>query len=318
LQTLIDAELAGSGIGFIVDDSTQSVTAWVKTTSRLPKVLVMVVLDTRQPDHWRVTIIDAARLRAIRRRLPGGVEQDAAAVEAVASIVVSAATALRDGLEVASQSVEEVLEQAPDGEADNDEAARPPVSDSDESTGAAPPPPPTSNVGIRAMLFGAGATFSRTKQLTRGWGGALGFTFFSEVSTRATLARFQEVVFDSAFGAFRATRTLFGLGVGKPVGVGDFQLEPEARFLFELVTREQGQSIEGVTALEGAHLKRFGGAIALRGRYPAPSLVGLEATLSAGYLLPIVRFVTNPNNSEIAVLWPWIAMVEIGIELNLY
>ena len=326
LQTLIEAELVDAGVKIVVEDTTESVPQWVTSNAADPEVLVIVVLDTRQSDHWQVMIVDAARRRGIRRRLPGGVAEDAAAVEAVASIVVSAVTALRDGLEVASQPVDEVLEGAsagpPKAEPDSDSSRQSEDGSSRQSraggeSDAQSAGPTPGALALRLTLLGTVASFADAKPTTLGLGGGLGGSY-AGWSTRLSGARFEEVRFDSEFGQFRAVRNWIGLGFGPHFEFTDFELEAEGRIFLEIIKRQSGPPATGVTPLADAQLTRFGALGGLRARYPARSALGFELMLGAGYLPSTVRFVTSPNNFELAELWRWLLLAELGLQFSIH
>lgn len=315
LQTLIEAELSGTGISVVMAPSGSSTQPWFDAGETDASVLLMAVLDMRRHDTWQLTIVDAARRRAIRRQLPGGVAEDAAALEAMASIVVSAVVALRDGLEVASQPVEEVLEGV---EAKPESRKAPAVTESAPSHSVSPPPAPEapSPVAVGGALLGTTASYAEPEPATFGLGLALGMTIRSTGFIRLSAARYQNVAFHSEFGRFTTTRNAFGLGAGLRFGAGWFALEPEFRFVVELIERGGVEPSEGVQAQQDSLITRSGGLLGVRGRIFSGSPVGLELFLGGGYLPRPVRFVTKPNNGEIAELWPWVALAEFGFSFG--
>ncbi len=322
LQALIEADLSRMDSALIVDSTRASVSAWVSAAERDPRILLLAVLDTRPRDYWQVTIVDTSRGRAIRRRLPGGVAEDAAALEAVASIVVSAAAALRDGLEVASRPVQEVLREA--------EASAPPrvkrspptppghVTQSEEQSASAPAPIARRMVTLDVALLGAGATYEKDEPFLLGVGLAFGSTFVESFMVRASAVRFRDAVFDSPFGRFRTRRTSLGLAVAPHVGWKNFELEPEARLVAELIERSSTRPVTGVSAYQDQILSRFGGTLGLRGRVFANSYLGFELFVGGGYLPRPIRFIATPEGDEIAELWPWLLRAELGVGFRVH
>ena len=106
---LLRAELEPQGLVLVETDPRGGARDWAHEVTKSERHLLGVLLDTRARSTWRLVVIDSARGRAISRELPRG-EDDPANVEAVVSIVLSATSALREGLEVASAPVESVVE----------------------------------------------------------------------------------------------------------------------------------------------------------------------------------------------------------------
>jgi len=323
LRALIDAELEGAEVELVIESGGGPVAVWVEQSQRDPSTIVIAVLDTRQPNHWQVTIVDAARKRAIKRRLPWGMAEDAAALEAVASIVVSAVAALQDGLEVASQSVEEVLRDSElhgDAPPEAQEAQVQPAPDrgqSPETPAALPEAARPKTWTIDAGVIGALASFAPAEKMTWGLGATLGVTWVSHLAARLSAVRFREAVFQSELGEFRSTRTMFGLAVGPHFEIEPLELVPEARFVVELNERRSVAGAAGVTALEEAVVSRYGALAGALCRYVPGQYVGVSLYGGAGYLPRRVKYVVTPNNEVIAELWPWLLVAELALELRL-
>ena len=320
LRALIEAELGGSGVDLVIESGAGAAAPWVERSQRDPGVLVMAVLDTRQANHWQIAIIDARRDRAIKRRLPGGVAEDAAALEAVASIVVSAVAALQDGLEVASQPVEEVLR---DSEVHAEQPAAPSVPTPTEparnsETPAVPREPAASEQWVvNGGVLGASASFAEAQSYTLGLGATLGVSWLSRLAVRTSAVRFRDAVFSSQFGEFHSTRTMLGLSVGPHFDIGPFELVPEARWVVEWNERRSAAAAPGVVALDAAVTSRHGALLGVLGRYLPGQHFGMSLLLGAGYLPRRVKYVTTPNNQVVAELWPWLLVAELGVELHL-
>jgi hypothetical protein len=288
LARLLRAELEPHGLVVVDRDPSGETRAWARDVAKEERHLLAALLDTRGRTGWRLVVIDTARGRAISRELPGG-ERDAANVEAIVSIVVSATNALREGLEVASAPLEAVVEPN-----------RPP-----------PPPPraslpspksePSAGTTLHGSLTAISASFSGAAEPTLGGSLALGVSIASWVDLDVGGTRYLPVTVDSAFGSFTLERSALSLMAG-PVFRGEpFAFVPALGITAEWIARRDTHAAQGVArGDEEPVIRRFGGALAIRGRYRLLSsgeteFVSVLGALGASYFGERVRFLAGPD-----------------------
>ena len=111
LVALVEPELHRVGLS-LVWSATPATRERLIRANADRQTLMLATLDVRDRDLWKLIVVDVQRRRATERSLPAP-GRNAAAAEGVASIIASAAAALREGLEVASASADEVLDHSP-------------------------------------------------------------------------------------------------------------------------------------------------------------------------------------------------------------
>jgi hypothetical protein len=295
LVRLLRSELEAQRLVLVEEDPSGEPRGWARTVTRGERRLLAVLLDTRAGVEWRLVVIDAARGRAISRELPRG-ERDAAAVEAVVSIVLSATRALREGLEVASAPLEAVVE--PPGP----EPVRPPPA---APRPAAPPPAPskrrTGGTSLHASLAADAASFAAGAEPTLGASLALGVGLASLVEIDAVAAHTLPRRIESDFGSFELERSALGVSVGPLLRAGSFALVPAAGVLVEWIHRSETEATVGASASDDAGTTvRAGGRLELRARYPLVASAGAErvsvlAAAGASYFTECVRFLAGED-----------------------
>jgi hypothetical protein len=293
LVRLLRAELETQGLALLENDPSGETRDWARLVTRSERRLVAVLLDTRAPAEWRLVLIDAARGRAISRELPRG-ERDAATVEAVVSIVLSATRALREGLEVASAPLEAVVEPKVPEPAP---APRPPASP--RPSAASPPKRSSGGTSLHASLTAEAASFGEDAEPTFGAALGAGMSIVSVVDVDAFVARTLPRRTESDFGSFELERTALGLSAGPLVRAGSFAFVPAAGVCVEWIRRSETEAALGATSNddEGTNV-RAGARLELKARYRLVANgdtehVSLIATAGASYFTESVRFLAG-------------------------
>jgi hypothetical protein len=315
---LIGVEMASTGLSLEVSETQRSIDAFVRDARADDTTLLIAVLDARKTSEWHVLIVDPDRDRAITRPLPGGIDRNAAALEAVASIVVSAASALKEGLEVASLPLESVVAPEPHPasaprapQAHAGERKRPPESDS--TIRASADRPLRLSGGVAASV----ASFDRDVPVTLGAQVAGALRTPPGLSVRLSVERHLPARFDSTLGTFDLTRSGGAFSVGWLVPLGPLALEPDAGVAAEWIHRsdtradpEFGARADGTEARVGA---RAGGRTLL----PLVGAAALSGSLQVTYFPQVIRFVGGgAPRASVAEPWPLVLAAHVGVELS--
>jgi hypothetical protein len=310
LVALLHSELRAIRLSLVEDQSAQPVSAWARKSTGSGRVLAVILLDGRSEHGWRLTIIDAARGRAAVRGLPGGIHDDAASIEAVANIVVSAASALREGLEAASTPLGAVLGGSPKPR----EAAS--ASDTTSSPAKAPAVPASPHWAARGQMGPTLTSFSPAAPTTVGMALALGVSFRAGVEARVFGAAFLPSLIRSPLGEFRVGRTLLGAAAGPVLRAATFSFAPEAGVVGEWLRRYGAEPIAGVFAPESAALSRFGGLFAVRLRHTFLPPLSVELATGAIYFGRRLQFTARSAGSSWSErVWPAVAFGQLGLEI---
>lgn len=308
LVALLQAELRGMSLSFVEDQPTEPLSAWArKATGR---VLAVILLDGRSEQGWRLVIIDPARGRAAVRALPGGSRDDAASVEAVASIVVSAASALREGLEVASTPLAAVVGDSPTP------LQSLPATDSTNTRAPVAAASRSPRWGVRGQIGPTVASFSPAAPTTEGMALALGVSFRAHVEARVFGAAFLPSLVRSPLGEFRVGRTFLGAAAGPVFRAAAFSFAPEAGVAGERLRRYDAEPAAGVFSTETDALYRFGGLFAVRLRHTL--LPPLSAELVTGAIYFGRRLQFTAKSAEISWserVWPAVAFAQLGLDI---
>ncbi len=291
LVRLLRAELEPQGLALVEADPGGEPRDWAREMTKGDGRLLAALLDTEVASGWRLVVIDPARGRAISRELPRG-ERDLANVEAIVSIVLSAARALREGLEVASAPLESVVDPrtvplAP--------PPRPP-----EPTGPPQPKaPPSDGTALYATIGAIGASFADGAEPTFGGSLALGVSVDAFFDLDLAYSLFAPVAVESTFGSFELSHGALTLHGGPVFRSGAFAVVPTLGATLESIRRSETVVAEGVSAGDTAETTlRFGGELALRGRVRllsrgASELLSLFGGASATYFGERVRFLAG-------------------------
>lgn len=310
LIALLGAELRRMSLSIVEDEAREPLSAWATEATRTRRVLAAILLDGRNERGWRVIVIDAARGRAIARALPGGIRDDAASVEAVVSIAVSAASALREGLEVASTPLAAVV----GGPSEPSEPLA--------ATSSADAPPLTASLPqrenwvFRGAIAASVASFSPAAPTTEGLALTLGVSFRARVEARAFGAAFVPQLIQVPFGEFRLARAFLGAAAGPVFRAPAFSFAPEVGFVAERLRRYDATPTAGVYATQAGPLYRFGGLLALRLRHTLFRPVSVELVTGGLYFGRRVQFTAkNAESSWSEAVWPAVAFAQLGLEI---
>jgi len=311
LAEVLAAELRRMSLAIVQAPATEPLSAWATEVTESPRVLAAILLDARSDQGWRVVVIDASRGRAIARSLPGGIREDAASIEAVVSIVVSAASALREGLEVASAPLSAVV-GAPS------EPPKPPEPARDEDvpfkgriTKVAP-----ERWAVRGTVGASLASFSPSARTTQGAVLALGLTFPARIEARVSFTVFAPPLIRGPLGDFRVARSFLGAGAGPLFRVHALSFTPELGVVAERSRRFDAAPTEGVFATEPSALYRVGGSLALRLRHTLARPLSVELMTGAMYFGRRLQFAAK--SAEIAwseEAWPSVAVAQLSLEI---
>lgn len=308
LVNLLAAELATARLSLVERPPSRELAGWAAEVVGSEHTLLAILLDARNDQDWRLIVIDAARGRAIVRHLPGGIQQDAATIEAVVSIASSAAGALLEGLEVASSPLAAVVGASP---VRTKEPRRAVASGVDDSAPRARP---------RSFLHGSvsvsAATFSPEVVTTNGLALALGVDWRGQLEARAFGTLFWPAKLETPFGAFGVSRALFGAAAGPVLKLPTFSLVPEAGIVAERLRRAETTPAAGVIASQARALYRVGGVVAVRLRVPIIRPLSVELVTGAAYFGRRVQFSTSgPAASQLVGVWPLTAFAQLGLDV---
>ncbi|MDF3064970.1 MAG: hypothetical protein K0R38_571 [Polyangiaceae bacterium] len=310
LVSLLGAELGGMSLSLVERPAAEPLSAWARQATLSRRVLAVILLDGRSEQGWRLVIIDAARGRAIVRALPGGIRDDAASVEAVASIVLSAAGALREGLEVASMPLAAVV-------GDPSEPRLPsPEKDSGPEATPAPATARREPWGVRGQLGASVASFSPKAPTMLGAALALGVSLDGRAEARVFGMAFLPALLRSPLGDFRVARSLVGVAVGPVFRAPTFSFAAEAGFVAERVSRYDATPAAGALGTDARALYRFGGVVAFRLRHTLLRPLSVELVTGGMYFGRSLQFTAKSSNiswSETA--WPAVAFAQLGLEV---
>jgi hypothetical protein len=313
LVTLLQAELTAQSLSLVEDQPAEPLSAWARRATGSRRVLAVILLDGRNEKAWRLVIIDAARGRAAVRALPGGIREDAASVEAVASIVVSAASALREGLEVASTSLGAVV-----GDSSKPLPSLP-------ATAATKTHAPlaagsrASRWGVRGQIGPTLASFSPAAPTTLGMALGLGVSFRTRVEARMFGTAFLPSLMRSPLGEFRVGRTFLGAAAGPVFRAAAFSFVPEAGVAGEWLRRYDATPTAGVLSTQSGALHRFGGTFALRLRHTLLPPLSVELVTGAIYFGRHLQFTARSAESSWSErVWPAVAFAQLDLDIATY
>jgi hypothetical protein len=251
LTGLLSSQLSPSHVTLTVERSSLPFLGWTAHARKDPRALVLAILDVRPSDGWAVYVVDAARGRAILRRLAGA-ETNAAALEEVSAILTSAVAAVREGLEVASKPVAAVVGgDEPTRAAPSAPPSRSPPPPPPDDAASAPSPhdaaaPHEQNSFFFAGVYGRSATLARS--VVPGLEGEVGLELPFALRLSLGAAYDFPATRTTELGSFELRRFVSALRVGRTIGLGPVLFEPRAGSGVEVVRRSDTTPVEGAVA----------------------------------------------------------------------
>lgn len=310
LSGLLETQLRPHGLSPRFALGVGDVRRWLSRDSS--DVLLRVALEAPAVGGWRLLLVDAARGRAVARTLTGGVRRDRAAIEAVCDIVVSAAVALREGFEVASQTVDEALEGTGQSGTPSAAGAAPIAASRSDAL-------PSSRPGLR-LQAGAGptlATFARAAPIS--WGGdvAIGI-WLGGAGLELSAARYASQTITASDGSFAIDRTQVGLSAAAAAHWRRVALSGSAGLLLEILQRgETSPTATVIAASSSDAVTRVGPqatamlAVSLSRRLAIAWIVGL------GYFPRHVEYLSSAGSAaSLAAPWPLTGSSALRVELS--
>ena len=312
LTRLLAPEMAHAQLTLRVSQPTMALRVWADNERTDPHTLLVAALDVQKGDSWRLVLVDAARGRALVRELPGGVARDRAALEAVGSMVASAAHALQEGLELASRSVDDALS----------EAATPTRHEVSPAPAISPPPTVANRVRARGAAGLSVASFERSAPISYGVGVELA-VLIEHFGIQLTLARYRPRLNTNA-GSFDIDRTAIAMATVARREWGALAGEVGIGAAGELLQRD-GAVANGAAAatpmLGGSNLVRCGPLLELAGRLRLASHLSLSMGSGWSYFPQRIRYLeSGPNSTTMTTLaspWPVVAFGRIALEVLL-
>jgi hypothetical protein len=332
LHRLLEAQLPALGFYLATSEPDDTLAGWVEDVTRRPHALLGVLLDARNPESWRLIVIDALRRRAVARDLPGGAG-NAANVEAAVSVVLSAASALRDGLEVASAPVDSVVPEtspAPSSsDGGGDTSSAPPIADTRQRDAADVTGPSRGRADalvLRGALGMKVASFSADARPGFGAAAAVGLTLPASIDVRLDATHYFPVTYTSALGDFDVAHISASITAGPRLHWGNWALMVQAGFIAERLLRSNPRGGAAVSPTDDFSLTRFGAAAALRASYAVFDSLAVQAGAGGTYYGRPVFFVARSAGSlasaesdadrfELARLWPAAIFAELAVEV---
>ena len=318
LQRLLGAELRGAGLVLRERAASAPLSAWARRAESEETPLLSAVLEVER-DHLRLIVIDSERGRAIARELPGGVAENAANVEAVVSIVLSASRALLEGLEVASTPVEAMLgEAAPPAPApastkpNSTKTAASRAAERDRDAAVMRP----TGVALHASVAATLTTFSEIEDVTPGVLVAAALTLPLGLELRLAASRQRTVTVVTEEGDFALERSVGSFATGLIFQSGAFTMLPEAALVAEWLARTDTAPAPGSTASSSRTTLRFGGELGARARFAFLPPLSAEVGGGVTYFGRSVRFTAGDDGeTELARVVPLTFAARLGLDV---
>jgi hypothetical protein len=262
--------------------------------------------------RWRVTLVDPVRRRAVARTLPGA-RRNGASFEAVASIILSAASSLAEGSEVGSAPIEDVVEQEIEPSQREEEPAPPPLYDPVDPL---PERATARETWIHLDVGWTASTLAPEQPATFGPELGVGLrrpNLFVEVRLRRELE--SRVLTD--FGDLPLRRTRGFLAGGPLIRVRAWELLPWAAVGVEVFQRGQGEPRSGAIASPAHSTTHFGLACGIAAELPIIGPLRVRGALECAFFpRPIEVTATATDRVLIA---PWIVsgtgVLGLGLQL---
>jgi hypothetical protein len=308
LLRLLEADLAQQGLPLAHEFGAGRTKRWF-SSERLSDALLLVALTGNKQGAWRVILIDPSRHLGASRTLPGG-SDNAANLEAVASIVLAAATALVEGRDVVSSPIQDVLREE-EAAADHDEPTRPEDSSVERpsSKGVAEPRYPRNPLvapsALHLALTGGGSlsTFESSIPWSPAATGSLALVAGDRFVVEAGASFHPPASFDSEYGSFALSRWATWLGAGPIRQIGDWALDLQVSVAAESIARIQTDPAPEITATPGHTSLRFGARLAGGARYSIIGPLGLQLRLFTTWHPRPIRLTAMEAREVVAEPW---------------
>jgi hypothetical protein len=311
LRSLLESQLPPHGLKLRLEHGITDVRRWLSRDS--DDALLRVALDAPPANGWRLLLVDATRGRAIARTLTGGVRRDRAAIEAVCDIVVSAAVALREGLEVASQTIDEALTgAAPTG--------TPPATPTGAASAAVSPsgpiPGPSFALRVQAGAGPAVATFARATPTSWGAGAAIS-VWHEGAGLEVSAARYLSQTVAATEGSFAIDRTQVGLSAAAAARWRRARLSGSLGLLFEILQRGDATPASGSIATTAPDaVTRLGPQATASVGLSVSRRVAVTWAVGLGYFPRRIRYLsTAANDAALAEPWPLTGVGTVRLEV---
>jgi len=312
LERVVRAEIAEDAVTLEVAQAHTPLSLWIREVARERRVLIAAALQSDEVG-WRLYLLHVARGRTMERRLPGGADADAAALEAVATILESAISALHDGLELGEPGTPLA--------ADTGSAAAPPARETSRPSPVAPDRPRgevSDEPRAWAVLGGVGASVAALgSELVAGGNASLALRTGSRLGLRLGAALYLPKEVKSPYGDFRFQRSMLELGVQALLPAHPFTLLPELGAGVELVRRSDAAPGPGVVASSDASHLRVGDLVGLRLSYPVSRLVALELGVRVECFTRALHFLAaGAPSQQLLSLEPFVPAAALGLVLG--
>jgi hypothetical protein len=308
LSNLLRTELVELGLELRLEHTTENEARWF-AQQEPGSALLFASVDVSAQQGWRVFLFDSEERTSVREL--GGTGDNAAMVEAVAAVLVSAASAL-------SQSEQQT---APP------EAAVVPESEPEPrpAPSVAPEPPASSEFTplhlprawrLHLAVGVGGSSFERNEPVTLGPTLELG-VLHERFALDLCATRSLELSYQTDFGDFSLTRSALSLRAGPLFQHGDWLFVTALVTGVELIERERGVPSSVGIAAEGSDSARWSFGPAALVRYGASESLLLEAGLWGAYFPEPLRFTADEGRQVLAAPFSFAAGAFAGLGVRL-
>jgi hypothetical protein len=312
LSILLRTELVELGLDLRVERTSESDTAWF-THAREEAPVLLASVDVSATTGWRVFLLDPKGGRGSVRELGADAEGNAAMLEALASVVVSAARALSQADELEAAPLDESVPGRP-----RESAA---VSSVDPGPALDPPvaadPPTAKRWLLHAALGLSSATFARDQPATFGPRLDLGVEHDGAFAVDVDASRHLDAHFATPFGDFALTRSLASLRAGPVLSPGTWTLVPQLCGSVEWLQRGRGQGATDQVATPGRDSLRFGFGGMLGARVRVWGRLAFEAAIDGVFFPQPLRLTADSGRELLAAPWSGRAGAFVGLGVQL-
>ncbi len=303
LLRLLEVELGASGLTLAHEFGAEQAARWFSRRDLADAVLLVALVG--EGEAWRVVMIEPSRRLGASRTLPGGAS-NAANLEAVASIVLTAATALADGHNVVTAPMDEVLappEAKPSPPGPSPKApARASVVRPPQAVPATAPQERRSSWWTLGLGGGA-TTFEASVPVSLAATGHVGWVLRDRLAVDLGVSHQPASRFESGAGSFELSRWVYWLGAGPSWNGTDWAFVSQVSVAAESISRSQTQPSVDVSANSERALARFGGRFSTSARWSLLGSMGLRATLFGTWYPRAIRLTAAGGEEVVAEPW---------------